>query len=113
MRKEGVLLGARYFVNLSSLGYHTFYHVVSMKGFHPSMRKKMVEFARKNDSVHCLRVFLGAWDFMFECHYDKPSQSMDFNEKLSDLYGSEISHLETYSVLGLDKISDCTINLSC
>ena len=112
MRKEGVMLGARYFVNLSTLGYHTFYHVLSMKGFHPSIRKKMVEFARKHDNVHCLRVFLGAWDFMFECHYENASQSLDFTEQLADKYGADISNLETYAVVGLNKISDCTIHLA-
>lgn len=109
LRKKGVLLGARYFVNLAKLGYHTFYHMISTKGFDPGFRQKMLEYVRGEQCVHCLRVFVGPWDFVIESHYENAADSMEFAERLLEKYSEQIATVDSYTVLGLTKISDCTV----
>ncbi len=110
MRKDGVLLGARYFPNLFNMGFHTYYHAISMKGFHPELRERVLNYVRKEKSVHCLRVFLGAWDFLIECHYSSAAESIEFTDNFVEEFSIDISNIESYSVLKLEKVSDCTVN---
>lgn len=109
MVKSGLILGARYHLDLARVGLHTFYHLVSARGFHPNLRQKMLDFARKDPAVHCLRTFIGEWDFIFECHYDDYAFSIDFVERLDHALGAEIESINSLPVLKHVKVSDCTV----
>jgi DNA-binding Lrp family transcriptional regulator len=109
LRSDGVIIGARYFVNLLGIGRQFFYHLVSTKGFHPQIRKALLDFARSETCCNTFRTFIGPWDVLFECHYDNASESLDFVERLLERYGPVIAKVETLSVLAHTKGSDCTV----
>lgn len=109
MREAGLLLGARYFVNLFALQQHFFYHLVSIKGFHPATRGAMLEFARGETCCNTFRSFIGPWNILFECHYDSANQGLEFVERLLARHAADISGVETVPVLAHDKGSDCTV----
>jgi DNA-binding Lrp family transcriptional regulator len=109
LRSEGIIIGARYFVNLLGIGRHFFYHLVSTRGFHPVVRQRLLEFARSETCCNTFRTFLGPWDVLFECHYESASESLAFVERLLAKYDSVIAKVETLSVLAHTKGSDCTV----
>jgi DNA-binding Lrp family transcriptional regulator len=110
LRDTGIILGARYFVNLQAIGEYFFYHLVATKGFHPELRSKLLEFARSQTCCNTFRTFIGPWDVVFECHYDNPQASVEFVQRLLAQYDSVITKVETLSVLAHHKGSDCTVS---
>jgi hypothetical protein len=96
-------------VNLLGIGRQFFYHLVSTKGFHPEIRKALLDFARSETCCNTFRTFIGPWDVLFECHYDNASESLDFVERLLERYGPVIAKVETLSVLVHTKGLDCTV----
>jgi DNA-binding Lrp family transcriptional regulator len=110
LRSEGVILGSRYFVNLFALRHHFFYHLVSMKSFHPQIRNGLLAYARSESCCNTFRSFIGPWDILFECHYETPQEGLNFVERLLARHGAEISKVETLSVLAYEKGSDCTVS---
>lgn len=109
LRSEGIILGARYFINLLGIKHHFFYHLVSTKGFHTSVRGELLNFARSEPCCNTFRSFIGPWDVLFECHYETPKESLMFVERLLARHGAMISKVETLSVLAHEKGSDCTV----
>jgi len=109
LEKIGLILGSRYQIDLSLLGLTTFNHLVSARGFHPALREKMLDFARHDPAVHCFRTFIGAWDFLFECHYQSSEESIEFVERLDAAHGADIDWVESVPVLKHGKVSDCTV----
>jgi DNA-binding Lrp family transcriptional regulator len=109
MREVGLLLGARYFVDLFALQRHFFYHLVSIKGFHPETRGAMLEFAREETCCNTFRSFIGPWNILFECHYESANHGLEFVERLLARHAADISGVETVPVLAHDKGSDCTV----
>ncbi len=110
LRSAGVILGSRYFVNLFALKHHFFYHLVSMKSFHPEIRHALLCHARSEPCCNTFRSFIGPWDVLFECHYETPQAGLRFVERLLAQHGAEISKVETLSVLAHEKGSDCTVS---
>lgn len=109
LRSEGVIVGSRYFVNLSALRHHFFYHLVSIKSFHPQIRHSMLCHARSEPCCNTFRSFIGPWDMLFECHYETTEEGLRFVERLLARHGADISKVETLSVLAHEKGSDCTV----
>lgn len=109
LRSSGILLGSRYFVNLFRLGHQFMYHLVSVNGFHPALRTEMLNFARSQACCNTFRTFIGVWDFIFECHYQEPQESLEFIDRLLERYRSVISRVESVTVLAHEKASDCTV----
>jgi DNA-binding Lrp family transcriptional regulator len=109
LRCGGVLIGSRYFVNLFALGYQVFYHVCTIRGFHPELRAHLKTFARRDPAVHTFRTFLGAWDIIFECHYESAADVISFVERLTETYGDRIETIDSLPVLSSEKVSDCTV----
>jgi DNA-binding Lrp family transcriptional regulator len=109
LRSDGIIIGARYFINLLVMKHHFFYHLVSTKGFHQQIRDDLLNFARSEPCCNTFRSLIGRWDVLLECHYETPKESLEFLERLLAHRGGEISGVETLSVLTHEKGSDCTV----
>jgi DNA-binding Lrp family transcriptional regulator len=110
LRSQGVIVGTRYWIDVEQLGLSTFYHFVSTKGFGEDCEQRMKAIARNNTCVHTFRCFIGSWDYLFECHYGDPRESLKFVEQLCREMSDEITRVSSVAVVRHRKVSDCTVS---
>ncbi len=73
------------------------------------VRAVLLGFVRSEPCCNTFRSFIGPWDVLFECHYERPQDGLEFVERLLAAHGSIVARVDTLSVLAHEKGSDCTV----
>ena len=108
MRRERLIVAARFWINREKLGGHRFAHLVSVRVPSEKLKSAFFQFAREQSGVFLLRSFLGRWNFLLETYHQKAEDVAEFTSALHDRFPIEIAERETLTVLTLSKTSDCT-----
>jgi DNA-binding Lrp family transcriptional regulator len=108
MKREGLIVTARYWMNVAKVGGHRFAHLVAVRVPSAKLKAAFFQFARESKGVFVIRSFLGRWDFLLETHHEKGEEVAEFTSLLHARFPVEIAERETLSVLTHTKVSDCT-----
>lgn len=106
LKSAGVILGTRYVVDTTKLGYSHFSHLIQLRNCGEVIRKRLQMFCERHPNVYASALFLGAWDFEIGTCVENAADIVAFGESLYEEVGKEIVEMSTFPLVRCYKTTD-------
>lgn len=105
LRNHGVIVGSRFLIDPTRLGFQVFYIHVETHGVSAAMREKMYTFAEREAAVYAILRTIGHYDFLLEVAVQNPSEVDTLMTRLADQLGPGLMKASAHPVIHFHKIS--------
>lgn len=105
LRTHGVIVGSRFLVDTTRLGFQLFYLHVETHGVSNALKEELYAFSAQEDAIYAILRTIGHYDFLMEAAVRSPSDIEALTSRLSDRFGGHLIKVTAQPVMQFHKIS--------
>lgn len=108
LKRSGVIVGCRYFVDYLRLGGSIAYHQISLAGIAAGRYSEFIKFLECHPLVYFVEECLGPWDLEVGTFFSSIDQHAGFSRELLERFESSVASIESAVICRFIKLNGST-----
>jgi DNA-binding Lrp family transcriptional regulator len=106
LKREGILVGTRYIIDASRLGFLHVNYFLQFRRLGTSERERLHTFCSRHPRIYALESLFGFWNIELDVVFSKVGDMTEFSESLYREFGELISEITALPVLRCHRYTD-------
>lgn len=105
LRSQGIIVGSRFLIDPTRLGFQVFYIHVETHGVSDAVKEKLYAFGAQEEAIYAVLRTIGHVDFLLEAAVRSPSEIDTIMSRLTEQLGTHLTKVTAQPVIHFHKVS--------